>query len=497
MRPRLQRSGEIPPDPHQALVQCLDRGHTGCLVAVSGAAERRVYVMLGEILAAHSEGEDARMVVRLRAADRLSDVAYQDLLNRIEAGQPLGEVLFDVVPEEALMGHLFERFRQNLAEFLADGEVVAFQPMDAVFTDNIQVGHDSRALVEELVEENQNTASLREQPSMVLAPGAAPTQTDAEQVVYVRCGERTRVGELLGCSPYEPGRTLALVRTMLEAGMLVGLVSRPRTLPPRDVEPDTTQPAPAAEPRSSGHFAFEMAAQSGPAPDADTSDAPTVDDSFFADEETAEEERQPVSFDPSEGFDDLAAFQDYDTSREGGAFLTDRTLLDRVDLDGSERTDMPASTDTILEMEDAESAGKDVLKSAVSLNFSGPKLAEDEMERKLDVTNDVLEAIAEALDAVDGKRAGQAKMQLLIESASVALAPLFKGVEVAPDGRLPTGVVLKNLRRRPAGEHRRLLNRGLSDLVERALSAADDSLDEEALEAMLEKIAGYQQRFGI
>ncbi|MFN7147479.1 MAG: hypothetical protein ACK4YP_27175, partial [Myxococcota bacterium] len=135
--------------------------------------------------------------------------------------------------------------------------------------------------------------------------------------------------------------------------------------------------------------------------------------------------------------------------------------------------------------------------SAVSLNFSGPKLQDAEIHRKLSVTNDVLATIAEAIEGVEGRGSGQARLQLLVEGTSVPLAPLFKGVELTQDGRLPVALVVKNLRKRPGGEHRRLLNRGLSDLIERALSAAYEILDEEGLEAMLERIAGYQQRLGI
>jgi hypothetical protein len=64
-------------------------------------------------------------------------------------------------------------------------------------------------------------------------------------------------------------------------------------------------------------------------------------------------------------------------------------------------------------------------------------------------------------------------------------------------GQLPIEGVLKNLRRRPASEHRRLLNRGLSDIIERTLSMASEELDEAGLDALLEKIAGYQQRLGL
>ena len=64
-------------------------------------------------------------------------------------------------------------------------------------------------------------------------------------------------------------------------------------------------------------------------------------------------------------------------------------------------------------------------------------------------------------------------------------------------GRLSVDTVMKNLRKRPASEHRRLLNRGMQDVIERALSVASEELDDAELETMLEAVAGYQQRLGV
>ena len=57
--------------------------------------------------------------------------------------------------------------------------------------------------------------------------------------------------------------------------------------------------------------------------------------------------------------------------------------------------------------------------------------------------------------------------------------------------------MLKNLRKRPASEHRRLLNRGLQDVIERSLSVASEELNDVQLDAFLEHIVGYQQRLGM
>lgn len=512
----MSRKGETPPDPRDALIGSLDTGQTGCFVGRAGTGARyRVYVMLGEILAAHAGEDDRLLLARVKATGLLDGAEIAALRARVDTGAPLVESLFDVLPENELLELLFERFRDNLLGFLGAEEVEEFQTMDAVFTDNIQVGHDSRVLVDELVSINARVAGLRAQPGMILAPGAAAAITDREKNILARCADRIRLSELLDGSVYEPVRTLEVVQDMLDQGMLVGLVPQsrrrgateraesPAPVEVAPAEPAPSRPAPIVEiiDDMPDTLVVEHPAEWPAAPDAAPVVQEPVVDEPVADEPTVDEPIRNFGYPQVDDEDDLAAFQDYDTYRGGGAFLTDRSLLDRVDLEGGEaapRQELVASTETLIEMEDADGAGKeDALRTAVSLNFSGPKLQDAEIQRKLGVTNDVLATIGEAIEAVEGRGSGQARLQLLVEGTSVPLAPLFKGVELSQDGRLPVALVVKNLRKRPAGEHRRLLNRGLSDLIERALSAAYEILDEEGLEAMLERIAGYQQRLGV
>jgi len=404
--------------------------------------------MLGEILAAESDEDDATLLALLRAGAHIDEVQHAQLATKAAANGGLGGMLFDSLPEDLVL-HLFvERFRENLYRFLRLDGGVDVLAMDAVFVDNIQVGHDTRSLLEELSVLATRIGQLDAHRELVLGPGSVAPVEDVERILLERCRAPQRLGELLLDSPWEHTRLLEAVRRMLDEGMLAAV--RP---PPDD----------------------ELF------PDEDTADAPLPG--------------APPRRDVSTEEDDLAAFQDYDTVREAGAFLTDRTLLDRVDLDGPGQTELSASTETLIEMEEAD--GKEALKSAVSLNFSGPKLADEEVLRKLEVTNEVLATIVGALETGVGRGAGVARLQLLVEGTSVNLAPLFKGVEVTEDGTLPANVVVRNLRKRPVAEHRRLLNRGLADLIERALSAADEELDVDGFETMLEQLAGYQQRLGV
>lgn len=453
----MPRTGETTQDARQILLGFLEGGQTGCLVAhAPDRGEVQVYVMLGEVLAAHVEDDGQRVLRLLRNEGALDPRALEGLDVRVRGGMPISEALFDAVPDSRVLDLLFERFRDNLFAYLAADSVGEFTPMEAVFTDNIQVGHDSRALVDELWQLRRDVAGLLGAEGLVLAPGALPPRGEEQSRILALCIGGVALPDVIGRSALEPSRTLATLQEMLQDGVVT--VRAPEAPEDDFVEGD---PITEEHPR-------------------EPVDAPTG---------------RSIRFEPADP--ELAAFQDYDTSRVGGDFTSERSLLDRVDLTlEPAKPTLTASPETVIEMEDAENA-KHLGASVVSLNFSGPKLHEDEVERKIGVVNDVLATIAEALDAVEGRGAGQAHVQFLVEGSTGGIAPLFKAVEVLPDGRLPVATLVKNLRRRPEAEHRRLLNRGLSDLIDRALSLANEALDEAHLEALLEGIAGYQQRLGI
>lgn len=213
--------------------------------------------------------------------------------------------------------------------------------------------------------------------------------------------------------------------------------------------------------------------------------------------------------------DEMAMFRDHDRFRGAGQgqFTLSKKLLDVVDLTGGEAgsgelpppVEFPAGfgtphmaedgdDDGMLEMGDAESASLTDADKVVALNFSAPTLELAEMDKKLRVTADVLSRISEALDAQLGPGAGQASVQLLLDGAPSAYAVVFQGLEAGLDGRFDVSNAARNIRRRPAGEHRRLIDNGTMDLIERGLSYAVAELDDAAMDALLGSIAGYQQR---
>lgn len=578
--------------PKTLLLSHLEAGSTGCLHATQpGGVALAVYVMLGEILAAHSSQDRERLLLLLQNTGAV-DAARLAALRRARAeGRTITEELFETVPDELLQDLMAERFRENLFQFLQGSTEPTFEALESVFVENIQVGHESRSLIDELDRQVQVAERLRGPPGLVLAPGHGSLKDPRHLKIAGLCSPRLPLPDLLARAPFESGRTLAMVAEMLERGILVPVTAhegdttdrpRPRPeAPPKVVvtpgRPDPRERRPEAKDAVAAALASAVSAavakvgrqrDAGTAPTIPPDAPPTLPPTRPPPRPPEPSVRRasperPVAPavdkaplppphrgapPPAPGFDpisspiarkvaplavpaappkpspmrelhafdadhpteevvddEMAAFQDYDQARVGGEFITERELLDRVevlDAPPPERKTLPPPPprpveNITIEMEDAEHATRAELAHAVSLNFAGPKLTDDDARRKLDVVNEMLARLVSALETAEGPGAGQPRAQLLVEGTPGAFAALFKGVEVDVSGRLPADTVLKNLRKRPASEHRRLLNRGLQDLIDRALSLASEELDDAALESLLESVAGYQQRLGM
>ena len=225
---------------------------------------------------------------------------------------------------------------------------------------------------------------------------------------------------------------------------------------------------------------------------------------------------QPPGFDWT-GVDDgdLALFTDLDRKLGRGAgqgeFIAE--ILDVVDLTGGPDLtgdlsspdltgDLSAIEDTgdeasVIETGDASDMSEADRSKLVAINFSGPTLDEDDARLKVEICNEALAEIARALDEKNGPSSGQACVQLLIDGTPREFEVLFRGVEADREGQISVETVLRNLRRRPPSEHRALINRGVRDLVERALSSTYDELDDDEADRMLERVLEFERRLGL
>ena len=254
--------------PAQTLLESHARELTGALTAyrLDDGTELRVYLMTGDILAAHSQDDVYHLLRRLVARgalsqpradaleDQLSSEEHRDIA---ETTTQLVDHLFEEVEDELLLEVLFDRFKENIAQFLVAQGPPQFEPMEAIFVPNLQIGHDTPALLEELRATVERSGALLEAriQAQSLTPGSRPARQPAEETLLRVLGERLALADLLHRSPYEPFDTLELVVDMLAGGLVVAegeppvqepeelgvdalSADEPTSEVPEDIEPD-------------------------------------------------------------------------------------------------------------------------------------------------------------------------------------------------------------------------------------------------------------------
>ncbi len=489
--------------PSDALRQRLDTESVGFLeVEGPDGDSLRVHVMQGEILAAESESDGAEVLRRLVNAGHIMPHDAQRLRRQLGNVTQLGDVLFGVAPDLVLAKLFSGRFHENLGRFLLAQGPVRFKATEGVLVENLQVGHDSMALLEEL-----ESAVLRIEPGLIMADsfwleeGQQPPASAEQALVLAALRGGATLSQLFLASPFESIRTAMHVVAMMDAGVLAA-PERPAS-PPRSSHaaphqaPSAPEPGPLLDeaerkllPHDPGDYAEPVFVDEG---SADQGEGAVMEFGGSA----SEQER--VGDELLAG-DEIQVFQDHDHSRGAsgdGIFSVSGEFLEKVDLSAitSFVEDEAEDEPILIEMEDGEEAAKS--GKAVTLSFSSPPLTEKEAESKVQVTNEVLRQICLALDEEKGGGTGQASIQLLLESAPASFGTLFVNVDASRDGAMDEERVLSNLDRRPETERRRVLNCALRDLIERGFSLSMEYVSEDRLESMLESIAGYQKRIGL
>jgi len=442
---------------------------------------------------------------------------------RAEAEETWVGGLYDRVEPEIIATILQARVVEDLRRCLGSGARQRFTHGPAVFEDNFQLGHDANTLLQASADAWDDAMSVDLDTEVF--SGAAPPRNGLQRVVLEKVEQGVTVSKLLVQLPVEPFSARALVARMLRAHVL-------DTATPKDSD-SNARPALTSKDRvlaSDESPGLEVTANEGEVyvpdahtpisvstilPDTDageeTDDPPTepsasvveIDDDDPPTEEVSKEALN-VKLPEAQSNDDLAsgagnlssleawmdhgvdvdedleAFSDHDNNRgdRTGEFRTQEHNLDRVEV--------VDTLDDKLEMNPQPTA-----------KFGAPVLSDEDAQSKLDVGNDVLRAVAVALDEAEGSGRGQAMMQVLMDGSPGADQALFSNLNAEKDGSLPTTALLRNLRQRPPTEHRRMLNQGLLNLIERALSMAVEELPDEAIDGVLENVAGYRQRLGL
>jgi hypothetical protein len=164
----------------------------------------------------------------------------------------------------------------------------------------------------------------------------------------------------------------------------------------------------------------------------------------------------------------LNAFADHDRDRSGGhgAFTVEKEHLDIVDLRPSSRRE----------------------PSVKEVRFASSSISSEQVEAKLAVANRVLQEVVEALSDV-GVRA-LPRIQGLLNEEVYGL----DSMRLDSRGGISIESVQHSLALRSPTEHRSLLEKSLVMLTEGALNIGADHLDDDRMERLLERTAGFHQR---
>lgn len=427
----------------------------GRLTANSSTGELSVYVMEGEVLAARSDDDDTMLLRRLLRTGQMDKARLSELRGHAQGGR-LEEVLLRELPIDQAEPLTFDRLRENLGRFL-QAEEPSFERMDSLLIGHLHIGHDSRKLVDDLSQLLKVSAELASERGLTSTLARTGFEPEPEQEpLWALITEPRSVAWLLQKSPAEELDTLATLARMLDDGVVKRI---------EDLTPEEEEAALMAE--------LERAAE-----DPDFQEEPLEE---RPDEEVFEEE--------------LAMFADNDFVRGGdgdGAFTKTKAELDadRIDLTHG-RDDLSGMGELVGDQDTADTAG-------VKMNFGGPRLSNDDAAKKVAVANEVMSALCTAFDTQDGSGAGMTRVQLLVDGAPSNFAVLFRNARASSSGGVPAQVLIANLRKRPSTEHRRLLNNGLANLIDRAMNMAAENVEEdEVLDTFLETCVGYQKRLGL
>ena len=353
------------------LQKYLDDQSTGCLEGADCLGiPIRIYFMSGSLVAAHA-GDDAHSLLRtLQQRGWISQEDTEGLREQASEGETLYAAIMEVSDEPQVREVFYERFRENLCRLLASEHSLSFTPSETFLIPNIQLSHDSAALLEDCYATVERTQGLRQsRQSEVHHRGTRPPLSGAERSILAMFEAPLPLLEAVRRSPYESFQTWDLLVDLVDRGAL-------------------------------------------------------------------------------------------------------------VDHQESTRPESPPVTPPALSQSEA------------------PRLSRSDAEQKILAASRVTCAFYTASDALSGPGAGRAQLRLLLDGGPSQFRSLFSGLSIEEDGALPPEELVQRLRTRVGPERRGLLNEGLRDLIQRTLSLADEGLDEEAMNQLLEKIAGHDAEMG-
>ena len=204
---------------YQALTEHLSGGEIGCLKLENNSSQITVYVMYGGIVGALSAQDDVQLVRRLRLASHLNDAQVRVLSTVMKADKPLLNFLFEMLSEETLHQFLYEQFLENIATFLSSTSKCSYEKLQAVFIDNLQMGHNTDFVLEHCSKLAESAASIELDIQLACAKTQGCLESDL--TILELFGKGQKLSNIIDKVPMGPLATRAQISELIHRGFLV------------------------------------------------------------------------------------------------------------------------------------------------------------------------------------------------------------------------------------------------------------------------------------
>lgn len=225
---------------------------TGCLSSADGfGIPLQLYLLNGNIVAAHA-GDDTHALLRILLKRGWIEESQLHELKAQSAFMPIYDALLQEGESMRLREAFYDRFRENLCRFLEAKSPVVFEALEAVMIPNIQLSHETPALVDEAFSIVERTQKFRTEKGLQLVQaGERPALSGSEKKLLKLVEESTPLQEIVRRSPFESFQSWDLLSDMLERGVLANASPQPapKKQPTNPLQPDAH--APTAAPRLS------------------------------------------------------------------------------------------------------------------------------------------------------------------------------------------------------------------------------------------------------
>jgi hypothetical protein len=204
----------------EALLESLQNSETGQLTVGTAKKQYQVSILNGSIVGATSSVDRQKLLHRLNLEKQLPISRIKALESLIKQKQPIMGLLIDEVDHRRLEKLLFEQYLDNICAYLGSSDRPVFKKLEAIFVDNLQLGHEPFEMVERCAQLWDQADKLNLRAKLVIGP--RPPDNELQGLIFERLNKRPRSAATLTMMlPLEPVAARALLSNMIRARMAV------------------------------------------------------------------------------------------------------------------------------------------------------------------------------------------------------------------------------------------------------------------------------------